>query len=501
MTEATERRFVMEPRLDAEVESINDAIALKANLTDPRLTDERTPLDDSVTSAKIVNGTIVNADVSDTAAIAYTKVTRPPLSNASDVAIDAGTLSGGQVIKYNAGTSNWVNGAAAGGVTASATAPTLATAAAGDAWFDTNDGTLYVCYVDVDSTKQWVQVQANSALEGSILARLGALESQSIAYGSMSPNYIINGGFDIWQRGTSIATGAGASYTADRWQTLRSGAVAGMTTTRQSSGLTGIQYCGRFQRDSGNTSTAALQLWQSLETINSIPLAGSSVTFSFYVRAGANYSATGGELLATLYSGTGTDQNLNLTGFTASTIVGSTTSTLTTSWQRISISGTVGTSVTQLGFLFQANPTGTASTNDYFEVTGVQLERGSVATSFRRNAPSIQGELAACQRYFYRMPAGVKGPGAYYGASAIDFFMASQRPVPMRANGTASITSGFSASNFTVEAGAASRTGTNIAFVTDNPNFVRIQVTTSVATSGHGGWLTGAGTIDVNAEL
>jgi len=55
----------MEPRLDAEVEAINDALDLKVDLTDSRLTNERVPTDNSVTSAKIVNGTIVNADIAD----------------------------------------------------------------------------------------------------------------------------------------------------------------------------------------------------------------------------------------------------------------------------------------------------------------------------------------------------------------------------------------------------------------------------------------------------
>lgn len=61
-----ERRFVMFPALDAVEQQIYDALDLKVDLTDPRLTDERTPLDNSVTSAKIVDGTIVNADIANT---------------------------------------------------------------------------------------------------------------------------------------------------------------------------------------------------------------------------------------------------------------------------------------------------------------------------------------------------------------------------------------------------------------------------------------------------
>jgi hypothetical protein len=78
---------------------------------------------------------------------------------------------------------------------------------------------------------------------------------------------------------------------------------------------------------------------------------------------------------------------------------------LTTTWQRFSITATVPTTVTQLGTYGVFNPAGTAGAADYFEVTGFQLDIGSVALPFRTNAGTIQGELAACQRYYYQLSA------------------------------------------------------------------------------------------------
>jgi hypothetical protein len=185
---------------------------------------------------------------------------------------------------------------------------------------------------------------------------------------------------------------------------FRASFASGLTVSRQISGLTGTQYCARVQRNSGNTGTENIALHYALESSQSIPLAGQTVTFSFFARAGANLSDV--TLDYSLRSGTGTDQApQNLSSWTGGAPVSAGAATLTTSWQRFTATATVASNVTQLGFVFTVIPTGTAGANDWFEITGVQLEAGSVATPFKRNAPSIQGELAACQRYYWRNTA------------------------------------------------------------------------------------------------
>jgi hypothetical protein len=218
-------------------------------------------------------------------------------------------------------------------------------------------------------------------------------------------NGVIGGGFDWWQRGTSFTVAASTStYTADRWLAYR--AATGMTVSRQSSGLTGFNYCARIQRDNANTSTTLIQYLTNFETIQSIPFAGQTVTLSFYARKGANYSQASSVLNVQLITGTGTDQNA-LSGFTGGTaVIDSSATVLTTSWQRFSYTVTLASSVTQLATQFYYVPVGTAGAADYAEVTGVQLEMGSVATTFKRAGGTLQGELAACQRYYFRATPG-----------------------------------------------------------------------------------------------
>ena len=237
--------------------------------------------------------------------------------------------------------------------------------------------------------------------------------------GTVQTNPVLNAAMQIAQRGTSFAVTAGL-YTLDRWQGYRG--VAGSTITRQNTSdttnLPNIQYCARIARNSGNTATNSILFTQDFETINSIPFAGKTVTLSFYARAGANYSATSSILYGAIITGTGTDQNNTTGSYTGAAQSLGANVNLTTTWQRFTMTGTIPTTSTEMEVKFAFDPTGTAGANDYFEITGVQIDIGSVALPFRTNAGTIQGELAACMRYYEKTyiqahaPATVTEDGA-----------------------------------------------------------------------------------------
>lgn len=270
-----------------------------------------------------------------------------------------------------------------------------------------------------------------------ITKTLQVAEPASIVAGK---NFVINGAFDFWQRGTSFTTNY--IYTADRWYYLSTTAT-GRTISRQltndSTNLPNIQYCARLQRNSGNTATNGLTFSQPIETVNSIPLAGKTVTLSFYARVGTGSSST--SINVFLCTGTGTDQNQQLTGYTGQALPISAVVTATTSWQRFTFTTTVSNTATEVQPVVEYVPVGTAGANDYLEVTGFQLELGNVATSFSRAQGTYQGELAACQRYYIRYNANGETnyciPGHGGANSSTQTRVLSPLPVQMRVKPTA----------------------------------------------------------------
>jgi ribosomal protein L27 len=254
-------------------------------------------------------------------------------------------------------------------------------------------------------------------------------------------NAVINGGMDIWQRGTSFTGGLGNVYGADRWLF---NVTSARTYSRQTASLDGFQYSLRIARNSGSTDTGTPIAVYSMESADSYRFAGKTVTLSFWAKAGANFSAASNAFAIQWFTGTGTDQNVYTAGYTGSTTVANTTRTITTSWARYSITVTFASNVTETGFFLFYTPTGTAGANDWVEVTGVQMELGSVPTEFKRaSGGTIQGELAACQRYFNRFSSADNpynnfstGNVRQTGAGA-DSFFSFVFPVEMRIAPTA----------------------------------------------------------------
>ena len=316
--------------------------------------------------------------------------------------------------------------------------PLSTVTAKGDLIAASSSGTVTNLAVGADGT---TLVANSSAATGMSWA------GPSVAAGK---NAIINGGFDIWQRGTSVSLASGTGYTAcfyaDRFQLGGIGANEAATISRQvtndTANLPNIQYCSRIQRNSGQTGTSAYYGGQTIETANAIPLAGKTVTYSFYARAGANYSATSNALGVLLESGTGIDQNINGT-WTNYTAVISSTATLTTTWQRFTFTGTIAATATELSARLIFTPTGTAGVNDYYEVTGVQLEVGAVATPFSRAGGTIQGELAACQRYYQSL----NGSWSSYGAAGSIVANYYRHQTQMRVTPTITVTTAPSYTN------------------------------------------------------
>jgi hypothetical protein len=299
--------------------------------------------------------------------------------------------------------------------------------------------------------------------------------------GTTFVNRIINGDMRIDQRnaGASVTlTAANFVYPVDRMYAFRASGTSGAVAQRVASGITPSGYALRVQRNNGDTATAALGFGQVIETANCGDLAGITVTFSFKARCGANFSAASSQITARIGTGTGTDQsaaNFYNAAWTGQSNTNN-TPTLTTSWQTFSYTITAGSSVSQIGVQFFATPVGTAGANDWFEITEIQVEAGSVASPFER--VDYGRQLIQCQRYYQKV--GSTFFGAVEGTSTFNL----QVPfwTPMRTSATVTgVSGGIFSCRYNGDTNITNPTLANIQGTGEN---VWLQVVSSGLTSG-----------------
>jgi hypothetical protein len=209
-------------------------------------------------------------------------------------------------------------------------------------------------------------------------------------------NAIINGNFNIWQRGTSITVPSNTTtYTTDRYyvfsdHTSGTASVSRQAFTPGTAPVAGYEgsFFARWTQGTGAT------YWEFAQKIEDVrTYAGQTVTFSFWAKASASASIN---LLISQIFGSG--------GSSPTTV--SSSASITTSWARYSatlnvpsISGkTIGTSSSLQVYINQSTPVNSLQIDTW----GWQVEAGSSVTAFETATGTIQGELAACQRYYYR---------------------------------------------------------------------------------------------------
>lgn len=219
-------------------------------------------------------------------------------------------------------------------------------------------------------------------------------------------NKIINGNFDIWQRGTSQTSSGYGS--ADRWQCFNSGSTKTASQQAFALGQTDVPNNPKYFMRHVVTSVAGASnqvcMEQRIEGVET--LSGQTITVSFWAKADANKDIA---VNMRQYFGFGGSPSASVFDAAVSTV------SLTTTWVKYtitlsipSVSGkTLGTDngdFLGLRFWFDAGSDFNSFTNSLgqqsgtFDIAQVQVEEGTAATPFEIRPPGIENQL--CMRYY-----------------------------------------------------------------------------------------------------
>ena len=201
-------------------------------------------------------------------------------------------------------------------------------------------------------------------------------------------NYIINGAFDVWQRGESFASNG---YTADRWKVNSSGDAP--TTSRSNITNTdadGVSYYRKkLLRITSGDDTTALDIRQIIEYGELSVLKEYTFSLAMKRQNDSNYRVSA--ISIRYYTSDGYEDEVILSqGFELSDI-------LRTYSFTFSMPPYSGSASTIYGYDLITRFSGYAS-NSYVDLVNVQLEEGSYATEFEQRPYGL--ELSLCQRYY-----------------------------------------------------------------------------------------------------
>ena len=198
-------------------------------------------------------------------------------------------------------------------------------------------------------------------------------------------NYIINGGFDVWQRGTTIVSTN--EYTADRFITITSSPA--ITVAKTANGTTVEKI-----------ATSGYAIFAQMIESNKY-MSGKTVTLSIKLK-----SISGGGKVDVRINGAAAKNSIN--SIYVPTFSEGATFNLTNDFITYIVTATLPTYTDEdytVAVVFDLRDAYTGSTTDKIEIAQVQLEEGSVATPFEQRPYGL--ELSLCQRYYEKVAVGL----------------------------------------------------------------------------------------------
>jgi hypothetical protein len=241
--------------------------------------------------------------------------------------------------------------------------------------------TIQVTKEPINLREKLNELETNKGLKGNEILQAETAQEVRSLIGAGRKNLIINGGFDVWQRGTSQTGVVDSAYqTVDRFKGRRSTVTADIT--KGTSTLPDNSKVNTFKITATSSATGYVGLSQAFEQSVFDYIDNRTVTLSCWIKTNRTDI---------------TFRHASINNFS----VGSYNADGT--WQKISGTYTVpaGSTSMQFDILTFANSTSAHTIGDYFEIANLQLELGSVATDFEHR--SYGEELALCQRYYEEM--------------------------------------------------------------------------------------------------
>lgn len=336
--------------------------------------------------------------------------------------------------------------------------------ATGECWLEkwTDTGATkeywYAASATAGVVPTWVKTHSVDVTTGKTTVAAATSQTQAVNGSQLFGfrNKIINGNFDIRQRGTSQSTTGYGS--ADRWYCNNVGTTKVASLQTFTLGQTEVPGNPKYFMRHAVTSVAGIgnncSMNQYIEFVST--LAGNTATLTFWAKADAAKNIA-----------VGFDQDFGTGGSPSAPVlgIGAQLVPLTTAWQKISITlqipsitgktmgATTSDGALTLVFWFDAGSNYNAMAaslgqqSGTFDIAQVQLEEGSLATRFEQR--SYGDELALCLRY-YETSAGQPSPiwsGSVTSGSTYyhtHFYKVFKRATPTLSIGANSVT-GFSA--------------------------------------------------------